>query len=118
VGFYFREPELWEGETVVHRYRANWAPKVRAIGGELFLTSQRVMFVPHRVDALFGAKDWSYRREEIAQFEIAPKQLSGRQMGVWRFERLRLTTRNGSEQVLVVKRLDSVLSEAQNWLHS
>jgi hypothetical protein len=116
VGFYFREPELWEGETVVHRYRANWAPKVRAIGGELFLTSQRVMFVPHRVDALFGAKDWSYRREEIAQFEMAPKHLSGRQMGV--LDRIRLTTRSDREQVLVVKHLDSVLSEAQNWLRA
>jgi hypothetical protein len=69
------------------------------------------------VDAIFGAKDWSYRREEIAQFDIAPKQLSRRQMGVWRFDRLRLTTRNDREQVLVVKDLDSVLSEAQNWLH-
>jgi hypothetical protein len=70
MGLYCRNPELQPFEKSQFRNVANRATPWRAVGGLLFVTKQRVVFKPHRVDALFKAKPWSRPRADVMAVNV------------------------------------------------
>ncbi len=61
LGLRVPDPRLEDGETVRWRGRANrFQGKVWAVGGWLFLTDRRLIFVPNKLESrVFLAKTWS-----------------------------------------------------------
>jgi hypothetical protein len=61
LGLRVPAPDLEEGESVRWEDRANrFRSKVWAIGGGLFLTNRRLIFVPNKIESkIFFSKTWS-----------------------------------------------------------
>src|ERR1051325_9657973 len=59
---WFNRPVLDDGETVVKSYPANHTQGKRAVGGKLFLTTRRLVFVPNRLDSRMGGQIWEASR--------------------------------------------------------
>ena len=51
-------PALRPNERELATYRANRSQGLRAVGGHLLLTDQRVVFYPHGLDRATGGKGW------------------------------------------------------------
>ncbi|HVV49150.1 MAG TPA: hypothetical protein VHO06_05795 [Polyangia bacterium] len=65
-GLSVREPEFEEGEEVRREFRANrWQHRIRAVGGRLYLTDRRLIFVPHKFDSKLGGRRWSARLQDL-----------------------------------------------------
>jgi hypothetical protein len=111
MGFYFVEPDLLPGETVRYTYAANRANSWRSIGGRLSVTDKRMVFRPHRVDALFHAQPWSCRLQDVASVNVAAKQLNAKEMGVR--NRLQITLQDGHQEKFLVRDLDQVIVDLQ-----
>lgn len=109
VGPWVREPELLSGEEIVWRRNVKREQtSLRQVGGRLFLTSRRPLFVPNRVDDATGGMPWSCSTTHIAGVTVEPSRLSppilGRTAGLRR--RLRLELRDGRSELFVVNRVD------------
>jgi hypothetical protein len=65
------KPVLKPGEREIETYRANRSQGSRAVGGHLLLTNQRVVFYPHKLDALTGGKSWECDLVSIASVGVA-----------------------------------------------
>jgi hypothetical protein len=109
VGFYFVEPNLLQGEEIRRRYAANRASTWKSVGGQLLVTNLRIIFQPHRVDALFHAQPWSGRLRDVASVDVAAKKLSAKEMGVR--NRLQITLQDGHQEKFLVRDLDQVVAE-------
>ena len=84
---------------------------LRAVGGRLVLTSDRLEFQPHGVDkALFG-RDWSVPLGRIRSVGAEPRGLNPFS-GAMR-KRLRVETDDGSVEMFVVSRLDEVIERIE-----
>jgi hypothetical protein len=61
LGLRVPEPDIEEGESVRWEDRANrFRGKVWAVGGGLFLTNRRLIFVPNKIESkIFFGKTWS-----------------------------------------------------------
>jgi hypothetical protein len=61
LGLRVPEPDLEEGESIRWEDRANrFKSKVWAVGGGLFLTNRRLIFVPNKIESkVFFGKTWS-----------------------------------------------------------
>ena len=88
----------------------------RAVGGKLFLTNQRVLFTPHRLDYLFAGEKWEAAVADIQQVDKEPhdRRPSSATLfsGALR-DRLRLTFKDGSVALFVVNNLDDALAHFQ-----
>ena len=115
MGWYFREPTLWKGETSLHRYRANRATKWRAIGGLLVATDQRLIFEPHHVDGLFGAQTIEMSLRQIDSVEVTPPRRSTSELGIK--DRLEVTMRSGHRERFLVKDVQAVVNEIRECLN-
>lgn len=102
------------GERMLWSARANRTQGARAVGGVLFLTSERLLFAPHLLDAALGGKPCAI---ELASVVAVDKHRKGANpLGGGMRDRLRVTSADGSEEMFVVNRLDAVierLREAQ-----
>jgi hypothetical protein len=99
------EPQLQPGEHIVWRRNANHErTALRQIGGRLFLTDRRLLFVPSRFDRASGGAGWECRLEDISDVGVEPAQAAvpffGRAARLRR--RLRLTKQDGSIDLFVV----------------
>jgi hypothetical protein len=114
VGSWFlgREP-LLEGERLLWSCNANRVLARRAAGGRLFLTDKRVLFLPHRIDRLFGGRPWIRERAEITVGESSRR--GGPFTGGGR-KKLVLRVADGTDEVFVVNRLSEKLAELEKLL--
>jgi hypothetical protein len=93
------------GETLLDSFRVNRTQGNRAVGGHLYLTSRRLVFLPHWLDASTGGHEWSVALADVSSADVAPR---GRGLfdGSMR-ARLRVTATGGVEH-FVVSRVSEV----------
>jgi hypothetical protein len=98
------------GEMLVESIRANRMEGLRAVGGRLYLTDQRLVFRPHAFDAATGGSAWESPLRAVALADIAPRG-SDRSFAALR-RRLRITTADGAE-VFVVNHVSEVATRIE-----
>lgn len=100
------------GENVIWRRYANREQSaLRQVGGRLFLTSQRIVFVPNRFDDATHGEAWSTALTAIASVTVEPSRRALPFPGLaaaWR-RRLRIESRDGRVDLFVVNRVDDVV---------
>lgn len=63
--WWFNQPVFHESESNVFEVPANYSQGYRAVGGKLFGSTQRLIFVPNRIDAKLGGRVVSIPRDQI-----------------------------------------------------
>jgi hypothetical protein len=66
-------PNLRPNEHVINTFRANRSQGWRAVGGHVLITSERVIFYPHKVDEVTGAGMWTSELDQISNASVAPR---------------------------------------------
>jgi hypothetical protein len=99
------------GEQVRMSWRANRTQHSRrAVGGKLMVTTHRMVFLPHRLDAITGGQVWCAALAECQAAGVEPKggdRYGGDRYGGGLRDRLRIDTDSGP-QLFVVNTLDQV----------
>ncbi len=113
MGRWVDEPALAPGERVVWTTLANRQQgSYRAIGGRLFLTNIRLIFMPNRIDSATGGLAWSRDLADVRRVAIEPRHFGvpfvTSDVGFRR--RLRLEARGGEVDIFLVNRVDAALS--------
>ncbi len=78
----------------------------RAVGGKLFITNMRCVFLPHWFDFISGGKRMEFPLTELESVDVEPK--GGDKFGGGLRDRLKLTHKNGHE-LFVVNKLEAVI---------
>lgn len=112
LGSWIDEVEFAPGEQLVWKRLANRQQGAyRAVGGRLFLTDRRLIFMPHKVDRATGGNSWSQDLANITRAAIEPRHygvpLVTRDVGLRR--RLRVEQHDGTVDVFVVNRVEDVV---------
>lgn len=119
--YFAGEPTLAPGEGVLWSCKANrqQSPS-RHVGGRIFLTQDRVIFSPHRLDEVTGGRQWAAEKTDVVSVSTEPARLvlpsPGRMPRMRR--RLRIQTRSGPINLFVVNRLDEKVKVLEDWLAS
>ncbi len=107
--------EARPGEVVLWARFANRTQGgYRAVGGKLFLTNQRLLFLPNRVDAALGGHAWE---AELADVRGVGRQPARRRptmlfSGGLR-DRLRVVLNQGPVELFVVNQLEEVIARLE-----
>jgi hypothetical protein len=113
MGRWVREPDLLSGEKVVwHRNANREQTSLRQVGGRLFLTNHRLLFVPNRFDDATGGEPWSCKTTDIAAVSVEPSRSALPFFG-WTAQlrrRLRVEPRAGDAELFVVNRVEDAAS--------
>jgi hypothetical protein len=80
------------------------------VGGQLYLTSHRLLFRPHVVDRSTGGASWALPLGDIAAVDVAPRDWKDYRIGGVR-RRLRMITHGGSLELFVVNKVDEVAEQ-------
>jgi hypothetical protein len=116
-GWWLRREALHPGEICVAHWNVNRTQgSRRSVGGRLFLTSQRLVFLPHLLDATLGGASWVSDRSSIVSLAKEPRGRE-RLAGGLR-ERLKLVLSNGEQELFVVRDVDRVIEELTSGLES
>lgn len=109
---WFNRPVLSGEETVVASYPANHTQGKRAVGGKLFLTPRRLIFVPNRMDAVLGGKTWDAAVETVLTISRDRPHIHIMEIfsGALR-SRLAVSTSSGAREFFVVNGLDRVIAD-------
>ena len=108
-GWLAAEP-LLEGEEPLASWGVNRTQSAkRAVGGKLWVTTHRVVFLPHRLDAATGGQKWMAHRSEVA--EVGRQAAGSDTLGGGLRARLQLTLTGGDRQLFVVNKLDQVVTD-------
>ena len=83
----------------------------RAIGGRLFLTDRRLIFVPNMVDLATGGRHWNRDLQDIARVGPEPRHFGipfvTKDVGLRK--RLRVEARDGSVDIFLVNRVSAAV---------
>lgn len=116
VGVLLRAPQLCPGESVLWSVLANRTQGRSSVGGKLFVTSQRVCFVAHRLDhALRRSPDVLIPHEDIADVGIAPPSSTMTFNGSMR-ARVRVDLGDGESEYFVVNHQSDVCDALRSTL--
>ena len=116
MGVLLRDPQLCPGETVLWSVLANRTEGRSSVGGKLFVTSQRVCFVAHRLDhALRRSPDVLIPHEDIADVGIEPPGSTMTFNGSMRAQ-VRVDLRDGDSEYFVVNRHGEVRAALRSTL--
>jgi hypothetical protein len=107
LGVWVPDPGLEQGEELRWQRGANRTQGSRAIGGRLFLTSWRLVFMPNRLDALLGARPWAAPLAAVRGVGVQPRDGNAFSGGLR--SRLRLDFDHGPE-LFVINNLDDVVA--------
>jgi hypothetical protein len=83
-------------------------------GGRLLVTNHRVLFRPRAFDKLFGARDVSVPRSQVAGVDVAPRSRRLLHGGLRR--RLVIRLRDGTEHLFVVNRVEALATSLRREL--
>lgn len=83
---------------------------MRAVGGKLHVTDQRLVFLPQGFDKSLAGKDWSAALSSIREVGEAPMNPRHFFGGGLR-KRLRVSLADGGEELFVVGKLGEVVEE-------
>lgn len=94
LGLRVREPEFEEGEDVHWEARANrFQQKFRSVGGRVYLTNRRLIFVPTKFETKIAGRSWSARLADLDHaFVEGPKAV----------RTVRVLSSGGEEQRFVI----------------
>jgi hypothetical protein len=108
MGIWVRGPDLGQSEKVVWNRAANRTQsRGRAVGGRLYLTQERLVFEPNRVDAITGGSSWQAALGHIAG--VSSQAPDGNAFSGGLRTRLRLDLADGSVELFVVNHLEDVV---------
>lgn len=98
-------------ETVVSSYYVNYLrPAKRPLGGKLYLTTHRLLFSPHLIDAVFGGEKLAIGHEEIDRVRAIDREEAAQledSEGGGSAARLHVELVDGSHASFVVNDLDA-----------
>ena len=115
-GWWMSTYALPDGETLLKKYPANYfCGRDRPLGGRFYLTGQRAVFLPHRLDSLLGgsATDIPFDsingvyRETAADRENPESSIP---------DRLEIVEMSGTRHLLVLSDLDDGLTRLRDLL--
>ena len=107
MGLWVSKPRFERGERVLMKPGANRSQGNRAIGGRLFVTDRRVIFVPNIVDRLTGATTWTCGLSDVGDVGTAERSLNEPFSGAAR-RRLEVRLAGGGKELFVVNHVESV----------
>ncbi|MEV6059857.1 hypothetical protein AB0L62_07615 [Nocardia asteroides] len=107
MGLWIGNPELGASEKVVWQQLANRTQGSRAVGGRLYLTDTRLLFVPNHLDALTGGKRWEVSLNQVRA--LGRQSPDGKLFSGGLRTRLLVDTDTGTE-LFVVGQLDEVIA--------
>jgi hypothetical protein len=93
------------------KVRANWFAGGRAIGGTLEINPDQARFTPHSLDAALGAKVLKIAAGDVEALERVGRSLTSPR------RRLRIRRVDGSDEILLINRLDEVATSAAHILN-
>src|SRR5271156_4680585 len=108
MGLWVKRPVLRAGEKVSWRRGANRSQGNRVVGGRIFVTNQRLIFVPNRLDSITGGHHWSVLLNEIEDVRLEERDMSLWLSGGLR-NRLGVGCRGGDSQLFVVNHVREVI---------
>lgn len=116
MGSWIGEPALTFGEQILWRRLANRQQgPYRSMGGRLFVTDRRVIFLPNRVDKVTGGQSWSRDLTDIARVEVEPRHYGipfvTKDVGLRR--RLRVEGRDGTIEIFLVNRVKHAVARLE-----
>jgi len=109
---WFNNPTLNEGELIALAYPANHTQNRRAVGGKLFVTNQRLLFIPNKVDDKLGGLPIDVSHDAISTFFVKEREFSIKELfsgGL--FERLGVRLSDGSEHLFVISKVEEGLEQ-------
>ena len=99
----------FDEETVLERWGANHTQSSRrAVGGHLYLTTQRVIFEPHGLDAALEGSYWWAMLDRISDVGRQKRDFSQPLGGSFR-DRLKIVLNDGTEELFVLNKLDTII---------
>lgn len=113
-------PNLRPGEEILWRRNANYEQAaLRYLGGKLFLTDRRLIFLPHRLDEATGGRSWACELTDISAVGVEPAQLSAPFFGLAARmrRRLRVEMRSGQNEFFVVNRVNEAVERIRSAKH-
>ena len=109
-GGLFASKPTREGESVLWSVRANRQQgSRRAVGGRFHLTTERLVFTPHLLDAALGGRPWVAERSEIVRISKEPRDAS-KLLGGGLRGRLRIEIQEEPPKFFVVNELNEVIN--------
>lgn len=105
---------LDEGEVLLHKYPTNYfSEEDRPYGGRLYITDERFVFLPHRLDSILGASAVSIPFTTVNDVASEASVLTEAELEDRRIPtRLRIETLSGTVHLFVVDDLDAAVEEA------
>lgn len=114
-GWWMSTYHLDDDEELVVKYPTNYfCGNRRPHGGRLYLTDSRGIFVPHRLDSLFGAKAKPIPYDTITEVGIETKADRSDDASSAMPERLRIKTTDGKTHLFIVDRLERAHERMRN----
>lgn len=117
-GWWMSSMALEDDEDLLHKYPTNYfGEDSRPYGGRLYVTDQRFIFLPHRLDSILGAgpvhipfdtvNDVSSEADELSEAELESRRIP---------ERLRIETLAGESHHFFVEDLEDTLASVHEVL--
>ena len=115
--FWFNMPILTEGEDLQFEILANHTQSKRAVGGKIFVTSERLLFAPNRLDSLTGGLTVDIAISTVLGATKSPPVYSLSEMfsGAFR-SRLCLHTERDGDRFFVVNQLEKTIQRFGEYL--
>lgn len=70
MGVWFPSPQLEPGEAVEFQGAANRFKQRHVVGGQITVTSRRLLFVPNRLEMLFGQRNVELSKSSITEVNL------------------------------------------------
>jgi hypothetical protein len=112
MGWWVGRPWLDQDESVLWTAGANRQQTLnRSVGGRLFLTEERLIFHPNRVDVLLSGEPWFALLSEIREIDMSPRRATVPFLGqtAANRNRLKVVQVSGDVDLFVVNHLASVI---------
>lgn len=114
-GTWFNQPTLHDSEVIALAYPANHTQNDwRAVGGKLFVTNQRIIFIPNKADHNFGGNSVEVTHEQVSSIFVKERSISIMELfsGGLR-DRLGIRLADGTEHLFVVSKLSDTQSDIE-----
>jgi hypothetical protein len=121
MGMWIRDPDLLPGEEVLWRRNANREQsQLRQVGGRLFVTRRRILFVPIRLDDATGGAQWDRPLADVSAVTVQPSERAAPFFGhtARLRRRLRVELKDGSLEIFVVNRVEDAVRSLRDVITS
>lgn len=114
MSWMFPRPRLHANEILQAQLYANHVQNGRAVGGRLYITSQRLVFEPSRMEQLLRGKSWEMQRSDLVETGTRGRGWDILAGGLRR-SRLVIDRRSGPSEVFVVSHADQMEELLGRW---